>query len=78
MHIYLIRHPPPIDVDGLCYGRLDVAVDEKDIARTAESIVEQIPGQTLAAGAFIAARPRDAWDSPGTSRRRAGRHRQTT
>jgi alpha-ribazole phosphatase len=50
MHIYLVRHPPPIDVDGLCYGRLDVAVDEKDIARTAASIVEQIPGQTLAAG----------------------------
>jgi alpha-ribazole phosphatase len=48
MHIYLIRHPPPIDVDGLCYGRLDVAVDPKDIARTAESIFEQIPGQTLA------------------------------
>jgi len=48
MHIYLVRHPPPIDVDGLCYGRLDVAVDEKDIARTAESIFEQIPAQTLA------------------------------
>ena len=48
MHIYLIRHPPPIDVDGLCYGRLDVPVDEKDIARTAESIFEQIPGPTLA------------------------------
>src|ERR1700675_3837561 len=48
MHIYLIRHPPPIDVDGLCYGRLDVAVDPKDVVRTADSIFEQIPGQTLA------------------------------
>jgi alpha-ribazole phosphatase len=48
VHIYLIRHPPPIDVDGLCYGRLDVAVDERDIVRTAESIFGQIPGQTLA------------------------------
>jgi alpha-ribazole phosphatase len=48
MHIYLVRHPPPIDVDGLCYGRLDVAVDEQDIARTAESVFAQIPGQTLA------------------------------
>jgi len=48
MHIYLVRHPPPIDVDGLCYGRLDVTVNEKDIARTAESIFDQIPGQTLA------------------------------
>jgi len=51
MQIYLIRHPPPIDVDGLCYGRLDVDVDEKDIAGTAESIFEQIPGQTLASAA---------------------------
>jgi alpha-ribazole phosphatase len=48
MHIYLVRHPPPINVDGLCYGRLDVAVDPKDIARTAESILDQIPRQTLA------------------------------
>ena len=48
MHIYLIRHPPPIDVDGLCYGRLEVAVDQKDIARTAESIFDRIPRQILA------------------------------
>jgi alpha-ribazole phosphatase len=48
MHIYLVRHPPPIGVDGLCYGRLDVAVDEKDIARTAESVFDQISAQTLA------------------------------
>ena len=48
MTVYLIRHPPPIDVDGLCYGRLDVAVDEKDIAATAESIFDQLPSQTLA------------------------------
>jgi alpha-ribazole phosphatase len=48
MHIYLIRHPPPIEVDGLCYGRLDVAVDQKDIATTAESIFDRIPRQILA------------------------------
>jgi alpha-ribazole phosphatase len=48
MHIYLVRHPPPIDVDGLCYGRLDVAVDEKDVAGTAESILQKIPHPTLA------------------------------
>ena len=56
MHIYLVRHPPPIDADGLCYGRLDVAVDEKDMVRTAESIFDQIPRQTLA-GARIYCRP---------------------
>jgi alpha-ribazole phosphatase len=48
MHIYLIRHPPPIDVDGLCYGRLDVAVDEQDVAGAAESVFAQIPSQILA------------------------------
>jgi alpha-ribazole phosphatase len=48
MHIYLVRHPPPLDVDGICYGRLDVAVDENDIAATAESIVDRIPRRTLA------------------------------
>jgi len=48
MHIYLIRHPPPIDVDGLCYGRLDVAVDEQDVAGAAESVFAQIPSRTLA------------------------------
>jgi alpha-ribazole phosphatase len=48
MHIYLVRHPPPIDVVGLCYGRLDVAVDEQDIARTAESVLARIPSHTLA------------------------------
>jgi alpha-ribazole phosphatase len=48
MHIYLVRHPPPINVEGLCYGRLDVAVDAKDIARTAASIFDRIPRRTLA------------------------------
>jgi alpha-ribazole phosphatase len=48
MHIYLVRHPPPINVDGLCYGRLDVAVDEKDIASTAAAIFGRITRQTLA------------------------------
>jgi alpha-ribazole phosphatase len=48
MHIYLVRHPPPIDVDGLCYGHLDVAVDEPAIARTADSVVTQISRETLA------------------------------
>ena len=35
MDIYLVRHPQPVDADGLCYGRLDVAVTEQAIA-TAE------------------------------------------
>jgi alpha-ribazole phosphatase len=48
MHIYLVRHPPPIDVDGLCHGRLEVAVDEPAIARSADSVVTQISRETLA------------------------------
>ena len=37
MQIYLIRHPKPLDVLGLCYGRRDVAVgaDETWIAAAA-------------------------------------------
>jgi alpha-ribazole phosphatase len=48
MYIYLIRHPPPIEVDGLCYGRLDVPVNEPDIAGYAASVVAEIPSRTLA------------------------------
>jgi alpha-ribazole phosphatase len=45
MRIYLVRHPPPVGVDGLCYGRLDVPVDEQAIGATAESVFAQIPHQ---------------------------------
>jgi alpha-ribazole phosphatase len=48
MQIYLVRHPRPIDSDGLCYGDLDVDVDEQAIARTADSVVTQISTQALA------------------------------
>ena|ERR1700678_2764746 len=47
MHIYLVRHPPPIGTDGLCYGRLDVAVSEEAIAEAADTVSAQIPGETL-------------------------------
>jgi len=45
--IYLVRHPPPVGVDGLCYGRLDVAVDEHAIGETADSVFTQLPSQVL-------------------------------
>jgi hypothetical protein len=32
MQVYLIRHPPPSDTEGLCYGRLDVAVEKQAMA----------------------------------------------
>jgi alpha-ribazole phosphatase len=56
MNIYLVRHPPPIGVDGICYGDSEVAVDERAIAVIAESIVAQISAETLA-GARIYCSP---------------------
>jgi alpha-ribazole phosphatase len=47
MHIYLVRHPPPIGTDGLCYGRLEVAVTPRAIADAADAVAAQIPGETL-------------------------------
>ena len=47
MRIYLVRHPPPIGVDGLCYGRLDVAVEEHAIGETVYSVFAQIPSQVF-------------------------------
>jgi alpha-ribazole phosphatase len=47
MQIYLVRHPPPRDSDGICYGRLDVMVDEHAVASAAESVSACITSQTL-------------------------------
>jgi alpha-ribazole phosphatase len=48
MQIYLIRHPPPIGVDGLCYGRLDVAVQREAVIAAAESLSRRLAMLTLA------------------------------
>jgi alpha-ribazole phosphatase len=47
MHIYLIRHPPPSGTDGLCYGRLEVAVTPQALDEAADAVPAQIPGETL-------------------------------
>ena len=47
MRIYLVRHPQPVGVEGLCYGRLEVPVDEPAIGATAESVFAQIPNRSL-------------------------------
>jgi alpha-ribazole phosphatase len=47
MHIYLVRHPPPSGTDGLCYGRLEVAVTPQAIAAAADAVSAQIPCETL-------------------------------
>jgi alpha-ribazole phosphatase len=68
MHIYLVRHPPPIDADGLCYGHLDVAVDEPAIARTVDSVVTQMSSQTLASAHIYCSPSSRCW---GLARRLA-------
>ena len=52
MQLYLIRHPAPVDVDGLCYGRLEVAVEQEAVSAVAQSLSAQISGQTLASAAI--------------------------
>jgi alpha-ribazole phosphatase len=47
MHIYLVRHPPPIGTAGLCYGRLDVAVTPRAIEDAADAVLAQISSETL-------------------------------
>ena len=48
MQIYLIRHPQPSCVDGLCYGRLDVGVERQVLSDAADSVLAHIPRRTLA------------------------------
>ena len=43
MQIYLIRHPPPSNDTGLCYGRMDVAVAPQALNDAVESIKARIP-----------------------------------
>jgi alpha-ribazole phosphatase len=52
VQVYLIRHPAPLDVEGLCYGRLDVAVEPGAIRATAQSLSVQISRQTLESAAI--------------------------
>jgi len=47
MRLYLIRHPKPNDVDGRCYGRLDVAVDSTPLAATLATVRQRIPAAVL-------------------------------
>jgi alpha-ribazole phosphatase len=47
MKLYLIRHPMPKDAEGLCYGRLDVAVDPALLAATLAKVRKFIPAAVL-------------------------------
>lgn len=50
MQIYLVRHPQPSHIDGLCYGRLDVGVEQQALLDAADSVFTHIPRRTLAGG----------------------------
>jgi alpha-ribazole phosphatase len=56
MQIYLVRHPRPSHIDGLCYGRLDVAVEPQVLIDAANSVFTHIPRQILA-GAHVYTSP---------------------
>jgi len=45
--LFLIRHPRPSRVQGLCYGRLDVEVEANALATTAVALRAQIPEAVL-------------------------------
>ena len=47
MQLYLIRHPKPQDSLGVCYGRLDVAVDVEAIVSAARRVCQRIPADIL-------------------------------
>jgi alpha-ribazole phosphatase len=47
MIIYLIRHARPLGSEGLCYGRLDVAVPASETEHVAEEMRRHVPAQTL-------------------------------
>jgi alpha-ribazole phosphatase len=47
MQIYLVRHPQPADVTGLCYGRQEVSVDLKSVAEAAAAVRGRIPEMVL-------------------------------
>jgi alpha-ribazole phosphatase len=47
MKLYLIRHPKPNDAEGLCYGRLDVAIDSALLAATLAKVRQSIPAAVL-------------------------------
>lgn len=48
MQVYLVRHPRPSNVEGLCYGDLDVPVEAKVFTVAAETVSGQISSETLA------------------------------
>ncbi|MGA2341999.1 MAG: histidine phosphatase family protein [Steroidobacteraceae bacterium] len=49
MQVYLIRHPAPIEAEGLCYGREDLRVEPHALAAAATAVRGRIPAAVLGA-----------------------------
>jgi alpha-ribazole phosphatase len=47
MQVYLIRHPQPIEAQGLCYGRADLPVERSAVAAVAAAVRGRIPAAVL-------------------------------
>ena len=43
MHVYLVRHPPPLIDAGVCYGRSDLPCAPAQTAVTLEGVLPQLP-----------------------------------
>jgi alpha-ribazole phosphatase len=43
MELYLIRHPEPVEAEGLCYGRADLAISRSVLAETAVRLRGELP-----------------------------------
>jgi alpha-ribazole phosphatase len=47
MQLYLIRHPKPINAEGLCYGRHDIPVAAESVVQAAAAARDSIPEKVL-------------------------------
>jgi len=53
LNVYLIRHPRPLQVEGRCYGREDVAISAAALDESVASIRAHRDAQTLLHGEFF-------------------------
>lgn len=43
MRLYLVRHPPPVVMTGICYGSSDLPVLPEEDAAAAQRLLQQLP-----------------------------------
>jgi len=52
MTVYLVRHPPPDCTGGFCYGQMELAVTDIEVARALAAVRMQITPPTIARAAI--------------------------